>query len=56
MPMEPEKSVKHLDAKGLPYDGKDKDVKKADKIGHIQGNDAKGNDENKAPGRGTFSV
>jgi hypothetical protein len=72
MPMEPEKSVKHLDAKGLPYDGKDKDVKKGEEcsechhdpctcakksqMGHIQGNDAKGNDENKAPGRGTLSV
>jgi len=72
MPMEPEKSVKHLDATGLPYSGKDKDVKKGEEcsechhdpctcakksqIGHIQGNDAKGNDENKAPGRGTLTV
>jgi hypothetical protein len=73
MPMEPETSVKHLEAKGLPYSGKDKDVKKdehcskcghtpcecmdkGDRKGHIQGNDVRGNDENKAPGRGTLSV
>lgn len=125
MPMAPEKSVKHLDATGAPYNGKDKDVKKGEctgkqdcmcfqcrqnrlapakksedmekdaadpklapkdkkvkalqqkidagtykpdpkkianamlkkeKIGHIQGNESEGNDENKAPGRGTLSV
>lgn len=62
MPMEPKKSVKHLEATGLPYNGKDKDVKKDEdeakksQMGHIQGNDSKGNDENKAPGRGTLSV
>jgi len=34
------------------------ETKKSDKkkIGHIQGNDVRGNDENKAPGRGTLSV
>lgn len=63
MPMEPKKSVKHLEATGLPYNGKDKDVKKdeddaekSDRKGHIQGNEAKGFDENKAPGRGTLTV
>jgi len=72
MPMTSEKEEKHADAKGLPYDGKDKDVKKGEEcpkckqdpckcmdksqIGHIQGNDVKGNDENKAPGRGTLAV
>jgi anti-sigma28 factor (negative regulator of flagellin synthesis) len=29
---------------------------KEEKMGHIQGNESKGNDENKAPGRGTLSV
>jgi hypothetical protein len=73
MPMEPSKSVKHLDAKGLPYNGKDKDIKKDERCsecghtpcecvdkgerkGHIQGNDVRGNDENKAPGRGQLGV
>jgi hypothetical protein len=72
MPMTSEKEIKHLDAKGLPYSGKDKDVKKGEECpkckhdpctcvdksqkGHIQGNEAKGFDENKAPGRGTLTV
>jgi hypothetical protein len=72
MPMASEKEVAHLDAKGLPYDGKDKCVKKDEECsechkdpctcvdksqkGHIQGNNAKGFDENKAPGRGTLTV
>ena len=61
MPMKPDdKDEKHPSPGGLPYSGKDKDVKKDEdekkKKGHIQGNDAKGFDENKAPGRGTLSV
>jgi hypothetical protein len=32
MDMEPEKNLKHADATGLPYNGKDKDVKKDEKL------------------------
>lgn len=67
-----EKEEKHAATTGLPYSGKDKDVKKGEEcpkchadpckcvdksqMGHIQGNESKGNDENKAPGRGSLSV
>jgi hypothetical protein len=67
-----EKEEKHAGANGLPYSGKDKDVHKGEEcskchsdpckcvdksqMGHIQGNEAKGNDENKAPGRGQLGV
>jgi hypothetical protein len=95
--MAPEKESKKASASGLPYSGKDKDIKKgeggaqcdrcgkpvpvpeivntpsgdihcercAEKVGHVkkgehgkpvQGNEAKGFDENKAPGRGNFGI
>lgn len=52
MSMTSEKEEKHASPNGLPYSGKDKDVKK----GEHQGNNARGFDENKAPGRGTLGV
>jgi hypothetical protein len=47
MPMASEKESKKANVSGLPYSGKDKEVHK----GEQQGNNAKGFDENKAPGR-----
>jgi hypothetical protein len=52
MPLAPEKDSKREDVNGKPYNGKDKDIKK----GEHQGNEAKGFDENRAPGRGNLSV
>jgi hypothetical protein len=54
MPMTSEKDQKHAEVAGKPYNGKDKDVKKGEDC--KQGNEAKGFDENKAPGRGTLGV
>ena len=70
MPMTSEKDEKHAGASGKPYDGKEKDVKKGEECpkchrdpceckmekGNVQGNEAKGFDENKAPGRGALAV
>ena len=47
-----EKESKKEKVAGLPYNGDDKKVHK----GEQQGNEAKGNDENKAPGRGTLGI
>jgi hypothetical protein len=52
MPMASEKDSKKANVSGEPYSGKDKETHKAEH----QGNNAKGFDENKAPGRGTYSV
>ena len=54
MPMTSEKDSKKAKVKGEPYNGKD--VKKGDHGKPVQGNEARGNDENKAPGRGTLGV
>jgi hypothetical protein len=55
-----EKESKKAKVAGKPYNGEDKKMHKADVTSHKptgpQGNGAKGNDENKAPGRGTFGT
>ena len=50
-----EKESKKASPKGKPYSDKG-EVNKGDHGKPAQGNEAKGFDENKAPGRGTFSV